>query len=228
MGQDRLIGRPTTTTDGSTAAVEEAKRHVLAAGEFLKGDLGLMNLPVAGEEAGILVAVGVAQHQLLQRLLLLPHNGEEFAVKRRLEQTLHHLRGPLEILHGFEQRHHQQGGPFVGRVYETRFLGQQQDLQEIRCRVAHGDHVGVADPRTELLLEALQHSEHRQRLGRRGRPAGGRRDQGPTGLQFLEEPCHPLRLVHVPIGLGQFKAAGELVDGIAVAGALLTDVQAGQ
>ena len=104
--------------------MEEAKRHVLAAGEFLKGDLDLMNLPVAGEEAGIIVAVGVAQHQLLQWLLLLPHNGEEFALEPRLEQPLHHLRGLLEILDGFEQRHHQQGGPFIGRVYKARFLGQ--------------------------------------------------------------------------------------------------------
>ena len=57
LGQDRLVSRPSASTDRPTAAVEEAKRHILAAGERLKCDLSLVNLPVAGEKAGILIAV---------------------------------------------------------------------------------------------------------------------------------------------------------------------------
>ena len=80
----------------------------------------------------------------------------------------------------------------------------------------------------EFLLQTLQHPEHGEGLGGGGAPAGRRRQERATGLEFAQQPLHPLRLVHLAVGHRQQQVTAELIDGIAVAGALLTDVQAGQ
>ena len=57
LGQDRLVGRPPTPAHGAAAAMEDPQGHPVLDGQPLEGNLGFMDLPVAGEEAGILVAV---------------------------------------------------------------------------------------------------------------------------------------------------------------------------
>jgi hypothetical protein len=48
--------------------MEEAQSHPVLVGELLQGNLSAVDFPVAGEKARVFVAVGVAQHHLLQRL----------------------------------------------------------------------------------------------------------------------------------------------------------------
>ena len=65
LGQDGLVGGSATAAHGATAAVEEAQTHAVAPGHGHQGHLGLVELPAGGEEAAVLVAVGVAQHDFL-------------------------------------------------------------------------------------------------------------------------------------------------------------------
>ena len=64
-------------------------------GELLQGDLGPVDFPVAGKEAGILVAVGVAEHHLLKRFAPLTAAAQHLAVEGIGEQTPHYGRGAL-------------------------------------------------------------------------------------------------------------------------------------
>ena len=113
-------------------------------------------------------------------------------------------------------------------IDQSRFLGQQHHFQEVGCRVTHGDHVGVADPLPEFGLEALEHLEDGDRLRCGVSPFDGGRNQRPARPEFVQQPAHPLGFLHLAIGFRQLQVAADLIDGIAVSGALLTDVQAGQ
>ena len=186
LGQDGLVGGSATAADRAPSSMEQSQGNPLAAGKRLKSDLGLMDLPVAGEESGILVAVGVAQHQFLQGLTLAPHRGKQVAIELGLEQALHDRRSPLEILNRFKQRHHQQGRGAGERVRQAGLLGQQHHLQQIGGGVAHRNHIGVTDARAELLLQAMQHAEDSKRLSRGLRPFMRCWDERSAGLQLLQ------------------------------------------
>jgi hypothetical protein len=69
LRQDGLVARAAATPDGAAAAVEHAQLDAVARGQFVEQfhqrDLGAVQLPVAGEDAAVLVAVRVAQHDVL-------------------------------------------------------------------------------------------------------------------------------------------------------------------
>ena len=153
---------------------------------------------------------------------------EQFAVEGLLEELLHHGWGPLKVFDGFKQGHHQQGGLMGHGIHQSRLLGEQQHLQQVRHRVTHRDHVGAADALAEFLLQPLQHPEHVKGLLGGFSPWGADGDQRPSGLQLLQQPGHPGGFVHLAVGHGQLEIAAEFVEGIAMAGALLAYVEAGQ
>ena len=169
----------------SAPAVEDAQGDAVGIRQRLQRDLGPVDLPVAGEEAGILVAVGIAQHHLLQGLVAIAVADQQLAVEGIGEQPFHHRGGPLQILHRLEQGDHQQGRLLGHRIHQTGFLRQQHHLQQVGDGVTHGDHIGAADAAAELLLQPLQHPEHSERLGGGGAPAGRRRQQGRRVLSSL-------------------------------------------
>ena len=74
----------------------------------------------------------------------------------------------------------------------------------------------------------MQHAEHGEGFGGGFTPAGRRRQQGAAGLEFGQEPRDSLLLIHRAVGHRQLQVAAEFVDGVAVAGALLADIEAGQ
>ena len=88
--------------------MEQPQGQTISCSEILEGYLRFVNFPVAGEEARILVAVGIPEHQLLQGLSLTPNPGEQIAIQGGLEQLFHDLWSSLQILHGFEEWNHQQ------------------------------------------------------------------------------------------------------------------------
>ena len=101
----------------------------MTAGQILKSDLSLVNLPIAGEKARVFVAIGVAQHQLLQGLHVFSNPREQLAVQAVVEQLLHHRGRALKVLHRFKQRHHEQVGMLCSWIHKAGFFGQQQHLQ---------------------------------------------------------------------------------------------------
>ena len=60
-----VIARPAAAPDRTAAAVEQPQPHAVALEHIDQPDLGLVELPARGDEAAILVAVGIAEHHFL-------------------------------------------------------------------------------------------------------------------------------------------------------------------
>ena len=121
LGQDRLIGGAATTADRAAASVEDAQADVVLTAQRLQGDLGPVDFPVAGEEARVFVAVGVAEHHLLQRHLLVI---EQSLVEGASHHRAHHLWGAAQIFHRFKQWNHLQAGGAFHRINQAGLFGQ--------------------------------------------------------------------------------------------------------
>jgi hypothetical protein len=67
-------------------------------------NLGPVQLPVAGEDAAVLVAVAVAQHDVL----LAAAFPDQLGNAGQLVEAAHDGRGIAQVLDGLEQRHHDQ------------------------------------------------------------------------------------------------------------------------
>ena len=94
--------------------------------EFDEGNLGAVQLPVAGEDAAILVAVAIAQHDVLLTTAALHqcrcHAGQGI-------ELAHDGRGVAQVFDGFKQRHHDEVVLRFGierAVHQAHFLLQQQ------------------------------------------------------------------------------------------------------
>jgi hypothetical protein len=66
LRQDRLVARAAAAADGAAAAVEQAQAHAGALEDLDQFQLGLVQLPVRGQEAAVLVRVRIAEHDFLQ------------------------------------------------------------------------------------------------------------------------------------------------------------------
>ena len=120
--------------------------------EFDEGDLGAVQLPVAGEDTAILVAVAVAQHDVLLAAAALhqcSHAGQGI-------ELAHDGRGVAQVFDGFKQRHHDEvvlGLGVQGPVHQAHFLLQQQHFEQIAHRFGVADDV-VANG---FMAKALTH-----------------------------------------------------------------------
>src|SRR5690606_29105125 len=65
LRDDRIIARTTAAADRAAAAMKQPQPHAVALEHLDEADLGLVELPARGDEAAILVAVGIAEHHLL-------------------------------------------------------------------------------------------------------------------------------------------------------------------
>ena len=65
LREDRLVARTAAAPDGAAAPVEETDAHAMLAEHFDKADLRLVKLPARGDEAAVLVRIGIAEHHLL-------------------------------------------------------------------------------------------------------------------------------------------------------------------
>jgi len=140
--------------------VEHAQLDAVAGGQFVEQfhqrDLGAVQLPVAGEDAAILVAVAVAQHDVLLATTALhqrSHAGQGI-------ELAHDGRGMRQVFDGLEQGHHDEVVFRLGierAVHQAHFFLQQQHFQQIAHRFGVADDV-VAN---RLVAKALA-----QRTGR--------------------------------------------------------------
>jgi hypothetical protein len=65
LREDRVVAGAAATPDRAAAAVEEAKPHARLAKHGDQRRLRLVELPVGGDVAAILVAVGISEHHFL-------------------------------------------------------------------------------------------------------------------------------------------------------------------
>ena len=151
--------------------------------QFHQRDFGAVQLPVAGEDAAVLVAVAVAEHDVLLAILqicrALHHPGDAW----QAIELAHDGRRVAQVLNRLEQRHDDQvsSGFVVQRaLHQTGFLLQQQHFEQ----VAHGPGVaddvvpdrlravllphapgGLEDREFALRMDAIRRTHHAQRTG---------------------------------------------------------------
>src|SRR6516225_9309328 len=65
LSKDRLIAGPAAAADRAAAAVEQAQPDLMAPEHLDERQLRLVEFPAGGQETAILVAVGIAEHDLL-------------------------------------------------------------------------------------------------------------------------------------------------------------------
>jgi hypothetical protein len=103
LREDRLVARAAAAPDRAAAAVEQAQRDAVVfaqrAEKLDQIDLGAVQLPVAGEAAAVLVAVGVAEHDVLL-CAAAHHHGCDAG--QRVEGP-HDRCGVAQVADGFEQ-----------------------------------------------------------------------------------------------------------------------------
>ena len=66
LGEDRLIAGSAAAADRTAAAMKQAQADIMAPEHFDERHLRFIQFPARGQEAAILVAVGIAEHDLLQ------------------------------------------------------------------------------------------------------------------------------------------------------------------
>ncbi len=106
LGENGLIAGATTTANRATTTMEHAQAQAMFGTElvehFHQRQFGLVQLPVAGENAAILVAVRIAEHDVLLAATEL----HQASHTRDGVIAAHDLSRRTQVADGFEQRHH--------------------------------------------------------------------------------------------------------------------------
>ncbi len=162
LRNDGVIARPAAAADRAAAAVEQPQPHAVTLEHFDQPDLGLVEFPARGDEAAVLVAVGIAQHHFLDAAAAV----DQLAIIMHRQQPVHDRGAGLQVLDGLEQRHDVERAA-AGGIDETDLLQQQRYLQHVGHPLAHRDdalrdHVR-AEPAVRL-GSGMEHREFAQRL----------------------------------------------------------------
>ena len=100
-------------------------------------DLGLVEFPAGSQKPAILVAVGIAEHDLLHA----PPAVEQARVFAQAQQLIHHLAATAEIFDRFEQRHDIEIEHSLARPQQTCFLQQHCCRENIGNAGGLGNHI---------------------------------------------------------------------------------------
>ena len=146
-------------------------------------DFRLVELPARGQEATILVAVGVTEHHLLCATTAL----QEAQVLRHGEELVHDAAAVAQVGDGLEQRDNVHVELALARPQQSGLLEQQPDLEKVRDPVRLRDHVvghrGLAI--TPVCLGCF--AKDRQLRGRLRGISQERRRKQSRGLQLLAQ-----------------------------------------
>ena len=231
---DEIMGWPGTAADRTALAMEEADLHSSGLPHLAERILGLVEPPLAGEDAAVLVAVAVADHHLLHRLLggvfllLMSQGPPRDRVSKEFTQDFGAV---FQILDGFQKWHHRDLAvlAFLGHFGKADLTRQKIHRQQIRHRTRHTDNeranaVGAETPR--VLGNHTVTFNHGLSLGTK---LGLESSEGTRRLQLAVDELQAHLLAPVGevavIGPGRFQ---QLSDGLVVKGAVLTDVECGQ
>ncbi len=126
LRDDGVVARPAAAADRAAAAVKQPQPDVMAREHLDQADLGLVELPAGGDEAAVLVAVGITQHHFLHGAAAV----DQSAIIVNRQHAVHDAGGSLQILDGLEQRHDIDGAA-PGRIDQAGLLEQNRDLQHV-------------------------------------------------------------------------------------------------
>ena len=118
-----------------------------------QGYFGAVEFPVAGEDAPILVAVRIAQHDVLLRSAAPDH----LCHARQCIKLAHDGRRIAQVFNRFKERHHDEvidSGGVERATHQPGLFLKQQRLQQITDRFCVADDVVANALRTILLQHA--------------------------------------------------------------------------
>ena len=223
LGQDRIVGRAAAATDGAAAAVEQTQPDALVARHLRDRGLRVVQRPVRGEVAAVLVRVGVAEHDLLH----VAAGGDVAAVQRHVPRRPQHRRAGLQVLDGLEQRHDVDGAGEHAVVDgdQPDLLEQDHRLQQIGDRRAHRDDALRHDLRTVggHGVGGRAHDAQFPLGGLRQRHSA--RHQRASRGEFLREDLDAAALRQRPVILRDAGQAEQLGEDVLVAFGVLPQIQ---
>ncbi len=184
-----------------------------------------MESPVRRPVSAVLVAVGVAEHDLLE---VVP--GDQLRRVRRLgEEMAHHLGRAVEVIDRLEERRDvdHTAGLTVLHGPEADFAQEYQDLEQVAHIVGHADDVGAHRLRRIPRRDGndLEGVEELPRARRQLRAAGKQRT---GGSQLVSEQLEPSRFVEGRVVGRDTGDPQHLGDGRFVNTAVLPDVERGE
>ena len=100
LREDGLIARAAAAADRAAAAVEQAQANLVLAEHLGQLDFGLVQFPARSQEATVLVAVGVAKHDLV----FVAARGDQRPVGGQAEDAVHDAGAVLQVADSLEQR----------------------------------------------------------------------------------------------------------------------------
>ena len=194
LGHDRAAGGAAAAPDGAAPAVEQGQGHAGLPAGLGQRLLRAVELPVGGDEAAVLVAVRIPQHDLLP----VSPGLQVLAVHGQREQLAHQARAAVQVVDRLEQRHHLQRAlrllALAAGLEQAVLLGEEQRRQHVADARRHRDDVDVPRFASQLGLRARDRGEQRQRLRGLGRPGRVRGDERAPVRQLAGEEGRALRL----------------------------------
>ena len=131
----------------------------MTGGDVAQAALGLVDLPLAGHHARVLVGIGVAQHDLL----VVAAQAHHLAVGGVAEQLVEDLTGRAQLGHLLEQRHEADVGALLvpaGDPDQACLARQQSRRQHVVGPMGHGDDVGLDDGGAVQAVGVTDLAEH--------------------------------------------------------------------
>src|SRR5271170_5813114 len=110
----------------------------MALEHFDEADFRLVELPARGDETAVLVAVGIAQHDLLLAAAAI----DQSSILRDRQQLFHDADTLLQVVDGLKQWDKMKSASPFG-CDEPDLLEQQRQLQHVRNALRLGDNAGA-------------------------------------------------------------------------------------
>ncbi len=153
--QNRTVGRATAARNRAAAPVEEHYLYIMGFARLGQCFLRLVQFPVGGHVARVLVAVGVADHD---RLFVVDFD-EMGGVGRMVEEFAHYSGGIAQIFARFKEGHKGQSFRFVAVEADAEPFCQQQGGQNVFGAVCHADDVLADDLRAVKIHATFENLE---------------------------------------------------------------------
>ncbi|MNC28040.1 hypothetical protein D3C75_762320 [compost metagenome] len=201
LGQNAAVQRHPATPQGAAAAMEKLQLHGEGPGRLCEVLQGQAQLPVSGEHTSVLIAVGVAQHNLL----LVVGAGYRLPVSGNGEQGGHNRRRIMEIVDSLEQRHRlQRTGQiaFLIPAVQPDLLAEHHHLQQVTGALGHADQIAPDAIDAEFLLGSLDRTVHVQAFRRGFRIVEIGRCNGTRIVQHIRQKSDLLLLGQLPVIVG--------------------------
>ena len=186
LRRDGAPRRRAAAGDRAAAAMKEGDRYARIGADLGQLRLGLRQFPVRGDEAAILVGIGIADHHFLHAALPMGAAADE----RHGERLAHDRGRGAEIADGLEQRHDGKGADFgAGRIEKRPALfGEDIGAEDIVDRARHRQDEGADGVAVEHVPRRSRLREHVDQFGRFGREFG---NEVRAGQRPGERPVEP-------------------------------------